>query len=102
MGPTDADYSLEGGNLLCDYGSPLSLVYVGDTTNTTLFNPWFVLYFGAFLAYTCCERLTGSDAKQAAAEKRMEEYMSQATSSNALMNPPQYPGDSSWVLSRLQ
>jgi hypothetical protein len=102
MGPTDADYSLEGGNLLCDYGSPLSLVFVGDITNTTLFDAWFTVYFGAYLAYTFCERLTGSDAKKTEAKDRMKEAMTQATNSNALLNPPGHPGDSAWMLSRMQ
>lgn len=102
LGPTDADYSLEGRNLLCDYGSPLSLVYVGDITDTTLFDPNFCLYFAGKLAWTACERLTGSDTKQAAAEKRMELAMTSALASNALVNPPQHPADDTWVACRMQ
>src|SRR5271154_1672868 len=41
QGPTDADYSIEGNLLLCDYGSPVSFMYVADTSNTTLFNANF-------------------------------------------------------------
>jgi hypothetical protein len=102
LGPTDADYSLEGGNLLCDYGSPLSLVYVGDITNTALFHPWFVVYFAAELAWTCCERLLGSDAKQQAAMQRKMQAQSEASASNALLNPPSHPADDTWVASRMQ
>ena len=102
QGPTDADYSLEGGNILCDYGSPLSLVYVGDITNTTLFDPNFCVYFGAELAWLCCERLTGSDQKQKDALSRKMLARSTATASNALINPPQHAGDDSWILSRMQ
>jgi hypothetical protein len=102
QGPTDADYSIEGGFILCDYGSPLSLQYIGDITNTTLFNPNFVVYFAAKLAWTCCERLTGSDAKQKDALGRMELAKSQGLMSGALVSPPGYRGDDSWVLSRMQ
>ncbi|MDP9066613.1 MAG: hypothetical protein M3O06_12210, partial [Pseudomonadota bacterium] len=101
LGPTNADYSQEGRNLLCDYGSPLSLVYAADITDTTQFDPWFVIYFAAELAYTCCERLTGSDAKQQAAMKRRDTAMSQATASNALLNPPQNTADDSWIACRM-
>jgi hypothetical protein len=102
LGPTDAGYLVEGRNILCDYGAPLSLQYIADITDTTQFDPWFCLYFGAHLAWLCCERLTGSDAKQDAAAKRMQFYMSQATASNALVNTPEYPADSEWMAARMQ
>lgn len=102
LGPGNADYSIEGRNILCDYGAPLSLVYVSDVTDTTLFDPGFVAYFGAKMAWTSCERLTGSDAKQDAAARRMKDAMSQATASNALVSPPQAQADDSWVACRMQ
>src|SRR5271168_1535366 len=101
QGPTDNDWLLEGGLLLCDYGSPVSFMYVADTTNTTLFNPNFVIALAAQLAWTCCERLTGSDAKQEAAMKRKDKAYSDAAASNAFMNPPQHSGDDSWITARL-
>jgi hypothetical protein len=102
LGPTDAGYLVEGRNILCDYGTPLSLKYVGDITDTTQFDAWFVVYLASSLAYSCCERLTGSDAKQQAADKRMQEAMSQATASNALENTPEFPADDTWMAARMQ
>lgn len=102
LGPTDADYTQEGTTLLCDYGSPLHLVYVGDITDTTYFHSWFVIYLAAELAYTCCERLTGSDAKQQAAMARRVYALSQAAGSNALLNPPQHQADDAWMAARMQ
>ena len=102
QGPTDASYVLEGRNILCDYGGPLSLKYVGDITDTTLFDAWFVIYLAAEIAWTCCERLTGSDAKQAAAKDRKENALLQAANSNAFENVPEQLADDTWVLSRLQ
>jgi hypothetical protein len=102
LGPTDADYSYEGGNILCDYGSPLSLVYVRDVTNTTLMDPNFVIYFASTIAWTCCERLTGSDAKQKDALSRKEMAKSAAAASNAFMNPPQNTADDTWIAARMQ
>ncbi len=102
MGPTDAGYEVEGRNILCDYGAPLSLQYIYDVQDTTQFDAWFVVYLAAELAYTCCERLTGSDAKQEAALKRRDHAMSQATNSNALVNTPKKNADAEWVLARLQ
>jgi hypothetical protein len=102
MGPTDAGYQVESNLILCDYGSPLSLLYVYDVQDTTQFDAWFVQYFGARLAYLNCERLKGSDSKQQLAEKRMAEAMSQATASNALVNTPAKHADDTWMLARMQ
>ena len=102
LGPTDAGYLVEGRNILCDYGAPLSLKYVADIQDTTQFDAWFVVYFASRLAYTCCERLTGSDAKQAAANTRMNEALGQAAGSNALENTPEHPADDAWIAARLQ
>jgi hypothetical protein len=101
QGPTDADWSIENGILLCDYGSPVSFQYVADTTNTTLFNPNFVIALAAQLAWTCCERLTGSDAKQKAAEDRKDKAYRDAAASNAFMSPPGHNADSEWLVCRM-
>lgn len=102
QGPTDAGYLVEGRNILCDYGGQLSLKYVADITDTTQFDAWFVVYLAAELAWTCCERLTGSDAKQEAALKRKENALVQGAASNALENVPEQHADESWILARLQ
>jgi hypothetical protein len=102
QGPTDADYSIEGRNILCDYGSPLSLSYIADVTDTTMFNPNFVIALAGQLAWTCCERLTGSDTKQAAALARKDVATRAALASSALVSAPNYPGDDSWILARMQ
>jgi hypothetical protein len=101
QGPTDADYSIEGNILLCDYGAPVSLMYVADTTNTTLFNANFSIALAAELAYYNCERLTGSDAKQEAALKRKEKAYSDAAASNAMWSPPGHNADSEWITARM-
>lgn len=102
LGPDDSGYMVEGRNILCDYGAPLSLQYVGDITDTTQMDAWFVVYLAAELAWTCCERLTGSDAKQEAAKSRKENALTQAASSNALVNTPQSVADDSWIAARMQ
>lgn len=100
QGPTDADYTQEGRMLLCDYGSPLSLQYVADVSDVSQWNPNFVIALAAEIAWTCCERLTGSDAKQQAAKDRKEGAYMKAAMSNALVNPPQNTADDSWMIVR--
>jgi hypothetical protein len=102
LGPTDAGYLVEGRNILCDYGAPLSLKYVWDVTDTTLFDPWFCVYLAAEIAWTCCERLTGSDSKQTMAKDRKNDALLQAASSNALENTPEHNADDSWIAARMQ
>lgn len=102
LGPTDAGYLVEGRNILCDYGAPLSLKYVADVVDTTQFDAWYVVYLASVIAYTCCERLTGSDAKQAAALKRKEDALVQAAAANALENTPEFPADDTWIAARMQ
>lgn len=102
QGPTDAGYSVEGRMILCDYGAPLSVLYVSDVTDTTLMDPWFCLYFGASLAWMNCERITNSDSKQQLAAQRMKMYRTEAVNSNALVNTPQFPADDTYILSRMQ
>jgi hypothetical protein len=102
QGPTDADYSIEGRNILCDYGAPLSLSYIFDATDTTQFNPHFVLTLGGFIAWKGCERLTGSDAKKKDAKEAFEDARRDGLAASALVNPPNFPGDETWVLARMQ
>lgn len=102
MGPTDAGYSVEGRSILCDYGAPLSLKYVGDIIDTTFFDPCFAGAFSAEIAWHTCERLTNSDAKQGAAKARKDEELANARATNAFENVPEYPADDTWILSRLQ
>lgn len=102
MGPSDAGYSLEGQMILCDYGSPLSLKYIADISDTTTFPPSFVMLFAATLALACCERLRGSSAKKADCEAARKQAYADATASNALENPPEIPADDTWILARMQ
>jgi hypothetical protein len=102
MGPTDAGYTIEGRNILCDYGSPLALKYVRDISDTTQFDARYVHYLAAEIAYNCCERLTGSDAKLEAAIKRRDQSLRDASAADALENPPESWADDTWILSRMQ
>jgi hypothetical protein len=102
LGPTDADFSIEGSMILCDYGAPLDLSYVWDVTDTNLFHPWFVLWFGAMLAYMCAEKLQGSDAKKAEAKANAREFLTEAAAANCLAKPPQILADDTWIAARLQ
>ena len=101
-GPSDADYKLEGGMILCNQGAPLSLRYVQQVTDTTRFDPHFTMMFACKLAWRNCERLTQSKEKRQLAIVEYKNARSEAVRSNALELPPEFAADDSWVLTRLQ
>jgi hypothetical protein len=101
-GPSNADYSVEGRNILCNQGAPLALLYVARIEDTTQFDSLFDIVLAAKLAWKCCERITQSAEKRKLA---IQEYMSArntAVSVNALEGVPDQIADGPWILARLQ
>lgn len=101
-GPTDNDYVLEGNKILSNLPAPLAIRYVYRVTDTGLFDASFVIAFAAMLAWKCCERITQSTDKRRLAQNEYDEAIQSALRANAIEKPPEYPADSSWVLSRIQ
>ena len=100
-GPTTDDYSVEGDKILTNLPAPLSIKYVRQVTDTGLFDSTFVIAFANMLAWKCCERITQSLDKRKAAAQEYDEAISAAIRANAIEKVPEYPADSSWVLSRM-
>lgn len=96
-----ADYSIEGDKLLCNFASPLLMVYVAKVTTTSSFHPCFNNSLAAMLAYVCCEKITGSTSKQEAMRAAYREAINRAMLANAILNPPDFSADNSWVMARL-
>jgi hypothetical protein len=96
-----ADYSIEGDKLLCNFASPLLCVYCAKITNTELFHPCFNMSLAAMLAFVCCEKITGSASKQEAATRAYKDAMNRAMLANAILSPPSFRADNSWVMARV-
>lgn len=102
LGPIGEDYRIQGRKILSNLSAPLSIQYVADITDVTLMDAWFQVALAADIAYSNCERLTGSDSKQEAARARKRDALSEARASNALLNLPEYVADSAWLAARMQ
>lgn len=97
----NAEYSIEGDRLLCNYAAPLLIVYAAKITNTELFHPCFNTAFAAQLAYVCCEKITGSNSKQEAMQVAYGQAIRRAMAANAILVAPEFAADNSWMLARL-
>jgi hypothetical protein len=108
------DWKLEGRKLLTNTtdspfgigpagGTPmLSVSYVTDITDTTLFDPLFVISVAALMAETMTERLTQSNAKKADARQAYKEAVEEAKHADALESLPMDSPMDDWELARMR
>lgn len=94
-------YQVEGRKILTDYTAPLKIRYSQRVEDTQQWDALFVEAFAAKLAYECCEAITQSNTKKAAAWEDYMAALSQAKLIDAIENPPEPLADSSWLLARL-
>lgn len=100
--PTTDDYSVEGDKILSNLPAPLSIRYVRQVTDTGLYDPAFVIMFAAMMAWKGCEKITQSTDKRKLAQNEYDEALNAAMRANAIEKVPEFPADSSWILSRMQ
>jgi len=84
-----APWSVEGGNLLCDFEAPIKVRYKARIDNPSLYDPLFVEVFACKLAMEACETLTQSNTKYDAAAQAYKFALSEAARQDALENPPE-------------
>jgi hypothetical protein len=99
-GPTQDDYVLEGGNILSNLGSPLSLRGIQDIPDVTLWDAAFDDAMGARLAHRCCFRVTNSLQLQVQAAKEYATAIREAYRTAAIETPPTVVADDTWVSTR--
>lgn len=99
---TVAEYSIEGGLILTNIASPLSLRYVQQITNPGQFDSAFTETFAARLAWETCEQITQSADKRKLAITEYKTALLEAVSANALESPPEFKADDTWVMARIQ
>jgi hypothetical protein len=95
-------YSVEGRKILTNLPAPLSIRYIAQITDTSLFVPSFAEALAARLADECCERITDSDSKRQTAKEDYRQAIREAKRARALEAPPQYQADDTWVMARTQ
>lgn len=98
--PTE-EFTIEGREILTNYGAPLNIKYVKRLTDTTQYSPNFVTSFAAKLAEKLAEPLTQSGTKRDRATAAFNAEIKLAIRANAIELPPQKLADDEWILSRL-
>jgi hypothetical protein len=100
--PTNADYSIEGRNILTNLPAPLAISYMAQVTDTTQFDACFDIVLAAKLAWKCCERITQSADKRKLAIAEYKAGLMDALRANAIEGPPVMIADGPWLIARLQ
>ena len=100
--PTNADYSIEGRNILTNLPAPLAISYMAQVTDTTQFDACFDIVLAAKLAWKCCERITQSVDKRKLAITEYKAGLLDALRSNAIEGAPVMIADGPWIIARLQ
>lgn len=97
----EAEYQIEGQNILSNLDAPLKIRYVADITDTGLWDSLFVEAFASRLAYESCEAITQSNSKKKSAENDYIKAIREAVRADAIENPPEPLPDDTWMMSRL-
>ena len=94
-------YDIQGRMVLTNVGSPLSVSYVRDVTNTGEFSPEFAECLAARGALEHCMLITGSNSLLGSMEAWYSKTIEGARRTNAIQLPPQQIGGREpWVESR--
>jgi hypothetical protein len=94
-------FEYEGGSILTDQGSPLSVRYVRRVTNEGLFPALFAESFACRLAAEVTETLTQDAGKRDRAWDEWKQAIRAARRSNAIEQPPREVPPGSWLSSLL-
>ena len=95
-------YSVEGGLLLTNLGAPLSIRYLADITDASLFDSAFVESFAARLALEACEAITESSSKKNDLVADYRYCIREASAANAFERASEAVADDTWIMSRAQ
>lgn len=99
---TSLMWSVENGKILTSLGAPLSIRYIAQITDPSLFDSAFAEALSSRLAFECCERITQSDSKKQIAWADYKNAIKEAVTANAIETPSESIGDDTWVIARAQ
>lgn len=98
---TTVDWSIEQHentpSILTNDGNVIQLRFVERVMDETKFDPLFTMMFACSLAWWCCERLTQSNSKRDAIERRYTASRLQAYKTNAFERVPLQSPPDEWL-----
>lgn len=108
LGPDMSDYrngntsvfQIENGKILTSLAAPLPIRYIGDVTDTALFDSAFDDMLATRIAYEACEEITQSDSKKQLLEQAYNKTLREAARANAVEGDSESVADNSWVWAR--
>lgn len=98
--PAITDWQIEGMQIASDDKPPLQIRYISSAITESMFDPNFCEALSAKLAAMCCEELTQSNSKLAAAGQIYDRAIERAKNRNAFENRPVQPQLDSWISAR--
>lgn len=97
---TSSKWSLEGGKILTDSGSPLEIIYVARVTDTTKFSPEFTEVFASLIAVELVEIFTQSNQKKQLLLEQYELQLRKGLATDAKQQHPMEFEEDDWITSR--
>lgn len=98
--PAITDWQIEGMQIASDDPAPINIRYITGSVTESMFDPNFSEAFAAKLAAMCCEELTQSNSKLAAAGSVYDRAIERAKNRNSFENRPVQPQLDSWISAR--
>lgn len=95
-------FAIEGGQVLSNQASPLSIRYVKRVTTAGSYPALFVEALACRLAAEACEALTQNASKRQQAWQERQQALREARRVNAIERPPQVIPPSGWARSMLE
>lgn len=93
----DTDRVIEGRFIVSDESSPIYIRYIKRVTDTSHFDPNFIIALAAKMAAWMCERITQSNSKKADAKAAYKDAIVDAKRTNGIEKRPQVSYNSEWI-----
>lgn len=100
IGADSAPYRVERDKILTDITAPLKVRWVVNSVDVGLWDPCFAKVMACDLADRVSTRITGSENIKARIKEERRVALLEATSANALEQPPSNIGDDTWMTTR--
>lgn len=94
-------YEFQGNVLLTNIPAPITLHYIQDVTDTTMFDACFVNAFSAKLAWKAAYALSQATSIKNMCLEHYKDAINEATRTDAIEKLPEGQAEDSWVTSRL-
>jgi hypothetical protein len=97
---TGLDWIIEGRKIATSWSAPLNIRYIDQITDPNAMDVLFREALALQMAFTMCEAITQSTAKQQAIAIELKDVIAEAKRTNAIEKLAQYPPEDYWLTVR--